>query len=219
MSDTTIRKVITGKWQCGFCGSGAHDRCIVGVLNQGSVLRCACKAHPASSRCLECGNTNPEQLTGWACTNPSACADAIAARSEENPLRKELETVRLLGGEARRRALMERQIAEIRAAVQESGIDEELGHDVAADLGRPRARRPRKAREPRPTEGKCICGGANAKCAAGPLATKGGKFAPGHDASLKSQLKKAVEAGDESARAKMIELGWERFLPAQQSAA
>ncbi len=49
------------KWQCGFCSGGNHDRCVRAVVNQGSILRCACKAdHSVEARCLECGNINPD---------------------------------------------------------------------------------------------------------------------------------------------------------------
>ncbi len=114
--------------------------------------------------------------------------------------------MRRLGGEARRRALAERLQAQIKQAVAESGIDEAIGHDVAADLGRPRTtRKPRTPRAPRPTEGQCICG-CEGK-------TRGGRFVPGHDAKLKSVLRKQILAGDESARARMIELGWEKYVP------
>lgn len=209
MSETSLPQTARkSKWVCGFCGNGNHERCVAGIANLGSVLRCACKVHPPVIRCLECGNTNPDELTGWACSNPSDCRDAIAARSAANPLRKELELVKQLGGEARRRALAERLQAQIRVAVRESGIDEQIGHDVAADLDpdRPRKpRAPRKPREPRATEGICICG------CEGP--TRGGRFQPGHDARLKSALKKAIKGGDESARTRMIELGWEKFIP------
>lgn len=190
-------------WACGFCNIGNHDACTGAVLNRGAILVCSCATHPARERCLECGNTRAEELSNWACANPSDCADAIAARSAANPLRKELETVRLMGGEARRRALAERLQRDIRAAVAESGIDAQIGYDVAADLNRPRP--PRKPRTARPTSGVCICG-CEGK-------TKGGRFQPGHDARLKSQLRQAAGNGDTGATRRMIELGWEKFLP------
>jgi hypothetical protein len=230
VSENSLPQVKTrkGAWQCGFCGTGNHDRCIGGIMNRGSVLECGCKGHPTRVRCLDCGSTDSAELTGWRCADTHACGARNAAKAERNPLREVLELSKAdgrraretdrLAGEARRRMLMERTSAQIQAAVTACGIDDELGHDVAADLGRPRTRPARKPRAPRATEGRCICGGANANCAAGPLKTKGGKFAPGHDASLKSQLKKAVLAGDEAARARMIGLGWEKFLPAQSAA-
>lgn len=207
------------RWTCGFCSSGNHTACTGAAVNLGSILRCGCGSHPIVPRCLECGNTRPEELNGWACANPDDCRDAIANRSAMNPLREELEIVRRLGGEARRRALAERTQRMIREAVEAAGgkgVDDEgneidLVADSAANLDR--ASRPRRPRAPRPDKGTCICGGANAKCRPEPMATKGGRFAPGHDASLKSALRRAVLAGDESARARMIELGWEQFLP------
>lgn len=197
MSKTTI-------WACGFCNVGNHDGCTGAAINQGKILRCSCGTHPLAPRCLECGNRRPEELDGWACRNPSDCADAIAARSAANPLRPMLEEVYVLAGEARRRALHERTVRQILAAVAECRIDDELGHDVAADLSRPR--RPRKPRVARPAEGTCICG------CEGP--TKGGRFQPGHDARLKSQLKQAASAGDASAVERLVALGWERYVPA-----
>lgn len=193
-------------WISGFCGTGDHGSCPSAVrhMDGTKVAECACRCQHRQ-RCLECGNTNPAELTGWACTNPSDCRDAIAARSAANPLRKELETVRMLGGEARRRALHERTVARIRADVAACGIDDEIGHDVASDLNRPR--RPRKPRQAaRPTSGTCICGCEGT--------TKGGRFLPGHDAKLKGTLKRAASAGDASAVQRLIELGWEKFIPA-----
>lgn len=202
MSETTISKPARrAPWQCGFCGSGNHERCTGAAVSGGKIMRCACKVHPLVQRCLECGNTRGEELTDWACTNPTDCADAIAARSASNPLRKELETVKALGGEARRRALDERLQREIRRAVAVCGIDDQLGDDVARN--RPPTPRARTSRASRPRTGQCVCGCAGQ--------TKGGKFQPGHDAKLKSALKKAIVEGDATAYERMVELGWERF--------
>jgi hypothetical protein len=173
-------------------------------------MRCGCGQHAPRQRCLECGNTRLEELNGWACANPDDCRNAIAARSAMNPLREELEIVRRLGGEARRRALAERTERMIREAVAEAGViegDDGKPLDLAADsaAGLDRARRTRKPRQPRPSSGVCICGCAGT--------TKGGRFLPGHDAKLKSALRARIAEGDEAARARMIELGWEKFLP------
>lgn len=217
MSTTTLSRTVkrTG-WICGFCGNNNHDRCIAGIHNQGNVLQCNCKVHATVPRCLECGNTNPDELTGWACSNPTDCRDAIAARSAANPLREVLELVKAdgrrareterLAGEARRRALMERATAQIQAAVIACGIDDQIGHDVAADLNPDRNKKPRKPRAPRSIEGICVCGCAGK--------TRGGRFLPGHDAKLKSTLKKQIKNGDDGARMRMIALGWEKYLPA-----
>ena len=47
--------------------------------------------------------------------------------------------------------------------------------------------------------------------------TKGGRFLPGHDAKLKSQLLQAIKTGPArtaaKARNRMSELGWDNFLP------
>jgi precorrin-8X/cobalt-precorrin-8 methylmutase len=45
-------------------------------------------------------------------------------------------------------------------------------------------------------------------CECGCGLTGPGRFRPGHDAKLRSQLMKAVAGGDERARAKLAELGW-----------
>jgi hypothetical protein len=188
-------------WTCGFCNIGNHPACRGAAKNLGSILRCACGC--SEGRCLDCGNRNLDELNGWACANPQDCADTIAARSAANPLRPMLEEIYVLAGEARRQALHERTMRQIREAVVACGIDDELGHDVAADLDRPR--RPRRARVARPTSGICICG------CDGP--TKGGRFQPGHDARLKAQLRRAAGEGDQAATQRMISLGWEKFLP------
>lgn len=203
----TVKKT---HWTCGFCASGNHTACTGAVLNLGKILRCGCGAHPLVQRCLECGNTRQEELNGWACMNPDDCRNAIAARSAANPLREELAIVRRLGGEARKRALAERtqrMIAEAIAAVGGKDVDDEgneidLVSDSAANMT-PRRRRSPKADRPR--TGTCICGCEGA--------TKGGRFLPGHDAKLKSKLRVAAGNGDESARARMVELGWSKFLP------
>lgn len=195
-------------WTCGFCNTGNHTGCTGAAVTGGKILTCGCGQHEARRRCLECGNTNTDELTGWACTNPTDCRDAIAARSAANPLREELEIVRNLGGEARRRALMERTERMVRAAVAAAGSTTDvngkpldLQADCAADLARPR-----KRPVARPTAGVCICGCSGA--------TKGGRFLPGHDAKLKGRLAKAVTAGDEAAYARMVELGWQRYATA-----
>lgn len=42
--------------------------------------------------------------------------------------------------------------------------------------------------------------------------TAGGRFLPGHDSKLKSRLAKQAKGGDDAARDRMIELGWEKYL-------
>lgn len=189
-------------WTCGYCGAGNHRECRGAAKNLGKILRCACGC--VGGRCLDCGNRNPDELNGWACANPQDCADAVAAKAAANPLRPMLEEIYVLAGEARRQVLHERTVRQIRQAVAASGIDEEIGHDVAADLARPR--RTRKPRVVRPAEGICTCG-CEGK-------TKGGRFLPGHDARLKSALRKSILAGSLEARQRMIILGWEKFIPA-----
>lgn len=51
---------------------------------------------------------------------------------------------------------------------------------------------------------QCMCGCGDI--------TKGGRFLPGHDARLKSNLLTEARAGSDQARERMAELGWERFL-------
>lgn len=55
---------------------------------------------------------------------------------------------------------------------------------------------PRKAREPKPCE--CGCGAVSLT----------GRFAPGHDAKLRSELLAKARAGDESARANLVARRW-----------
>ena len=52
--------------------------------------------------------------------------------------------------------------------------------------------------------------------------TLGGKFRPGHDAKLKSRLVEAAKSPKEriagKARARLEELGWGNFIPAETAA-
>lgn len=50
----------------------------------------------------------------------------------------------------------------------------------------------------------CLCGCGSV--------TKGGKFAPGHDARLKGRLIRAHRSGDTTAQQQLVELGWGRFI-------
>lgn len=60
-----------------------------------------------------------------------------------------------------------------------------------------------------PVECLCACGST----------TKGGRFMPGHDAKLKSALVKTAKDGTTATKAKartrLVELGWEKYLPAE----
>lgn len=99
--------------------------------------------------------------------------------------------MRLLGGEARRRVLMERTRRLVMSAVDECGIDRVL------DLTEPEPAR--RARPTGRTAGQCLCCG-------GP--TKGGRFQPGHDARYKGRLRREALTGSTPAVVRLRELGW-----------
>ena len=180
-------------WTCGWCHTGRHDRCKGRVPNQDALLACGC-CGDQPEKCNSCQSA--EDVSGWQCVDRGACADRLAARSAANPLREELATVIRLGGIARRRALHERTVRQIRTAVAACGIDDEIGHDVAADLPLRRPRRPSAPKQP--TACMCGCGGL----------TKGGRFQPGHDMKLKGRLQRAASGGDFDAVARLRDLGW-----------
>jgi len=59
-----------------------------------------------------------------------------------------------------------------------------------------------KATTVRPEPKPCECG-------CGKLAKSGSKFLPGHDAKLRSRLRKAAECGDAKAKAALSARGWD----------
>jgi len=59
-----------------------------------------------------------------------------------------------------------------------------------------------KATTMRPEPKSCECG-------CGKLAKGGSKFLPGHDAKLRSRLRKAAECGDAKAKAALSARGWD----------
>jgi hypothetical protein len=68
-------------------------------------------------------------------------------------------------------------------------------------------KKPRKPSAPKPTTGSCECCGEP---------TKGGRFAPGHDAKLASILRAKVKGGGDEAAGAYDELkrrGWLKKLP------
>lgn len=94
---------------------------------------------------------------------------------------------------------------------QEARILDEMERVSARRLENEMADEKTKERKPRksdPKECLCGCGGT----------TKGGRFLPGHDAKLKSQLMNAYRAADTDKERRAIagrfeDLGWAKFIP------
>lgn len=56
------------------------------------------------------------------------------------------------------------------------------------------------------------------ECGCGAMTRRGSRFLPGHDAKLKSRLRKAAAEGDAQARKELIARGWEKAnVTAQES--
>lgn len=79
-------------------------------------------------------------------------------------------------------------------------MSEEEAERIVAELRAKREEVKRKKAEG--PECLCECGDR----------TAGGRFLPGHDSKLKSRLAKQASAGDDEARQRMIDLGWEKYL-------
>jgi hypothetical protein len=176
---------------CGFCSTGDCDRCpgaVAGATKTG-VVACQCRKHITEVRCLACGNTHEDEVTtGWRCADPATCQGRIITKALANPLHHEIAAARRAGGEARRQELMRRTSALVMEEVRRAGID-----------------------VPAP-EGRCQCEGTNSKCSAEPVPTTK-RFAPGHDMSLKSALRRRARQNldpplAEAAVRRLAELGW-----------
>lgn len=85
-----ITKTQSGSYRCGFCGTGDHELCPVGLRNgNGSLLRCSCPCNsPQDRRCLRCGekgtieNISPD----WICYLEAECSVRVAKLIAGNPI-------------------------------------------------------------------------------------------------------------------------------------
>lgn len=89
---TKVRPVAgsaTGMIRCGFCQSGNHDRCPGGVEHRGGLIwKCGCAEHPPVLRCVDCGNTNPQEVDSqrYRCLDKQDCKDRATHRTDNNPV-------------------------------------------------------------------------------------------------------------------------------------
>jgi len=92
---------------CGFCESGAHSKCPVGILNGDgiTVVVCACPC-AYGYRCLDCGERGYDTVISpetWTCLDAEACAirretkrrEALGALGEFLDAREDRETPRV----------------------------------------------------------------------------------------------------------------------------
>lgn len=85
--------------QCGFCETGHHDKCVVGVRNakpkarypDDSIYPCECEeggCQPGRVKCTDCHNVVQEEVDPdtWKCLDREACATSLETRRAANPL-------------------------------------------------------------------------------------------------------------------------------------
>jgi hypothetical protein len=133
--------VYVGKYACGWCGSGACDRCVVALENgDGSLLRCGCGCPRSQGvRCVQCGETDPNLVgPGMLCADRLDCEAAVRARRDANPIWQSLQQVQAAAAAKRVAELTPEQRAE-------------------------RQERFSKLRESRPATGTCLCCGEATK--------------------------------------------------------
>lgn len=173
-------------WRCQFCAQGLHGSCPGAVRNARparKLVKCYCCTR--EPYCVDCKTTDSVDPETWSCVDQLACQNRVRDRLEMAPLHRQLQECRSDSAERARRIRREAEL--IRAGVPTDEIDE---------FERPQERRPRL---PRPTTGQCECCGEP---------TRGGRFLPGHDARLKSRLRKAAKGGDQEAAAELETRGW-----------
>jgi hypothetical protein len=88
---------------CGFCATGYHDNCPIGVVMRrhahypnGIVWVCACQKGDCAKkrrRCTNCNNTRKGEVdkATWLCKDTVACNDTVTVRRDNDPL---LESIR-----------------------------------------------------------------------------------------------------------------------------
>jgi hypothetical protein len=91
-------EVIAQSTLCGFCPTGNHDRCPIGVVMRkhakypdGVVWVCPCDAPECANkefRCTECNNQTNGEVDGetWRCKDITACDAVVTARRDADPL-------------------------------------------------------------------------------------------------------------------------------------
>lgn len=179
--------VKAGLDKCGHCKSG-HCRSCKGAVRvppnkqlPSGVMRCYCDRCVPQVRCLDCNNQFEDDVNPrtWSCRDQYGCRSRIEMRLKNDRLWQLIQACKSSGANERKQKRLDAE----RIKAQVGGEPEDR---VAV-------------RTPRPTRGECECCG---------VPTKGGKFAPGHDARMKSRLKAASNQGDKEAYRQLVERGW-----------
>lgn len=205
---TPAALIKTGLWRCGFCASGNHASCPAMVRNGPLIKRdengheisreprlvlCRCCGTGQPARCLDCGNTNPDEVNSdhWACLYPDICAGRIRLRQEHSHLYQTLQACKTAAFVRRRtiRVSRDQMLVELPA-------DEDARLDSLQESLR---RRTARLGGQRPSSGLCVCCGEP---------TRGGLFRPGHDAKYKSRLRREAATGDVNAQTELEQRGW-----------
>lgn len=181
-----LRKL--GLDRCGHCKARLCKSCKGAVRvpvtkrHPDGLLRCYCPDCVPQVRCLTCNNQFADDVDSvtWSCLDMDVCAGRVALRRRNDSVWQLVQQCKTASANQRRADRADR--ARIRSQV----VDEPLDREAST-------------RVPRPTSGQCECCG---------VPTKGGRFSPGHDARLKSQLRKASDAGDKAAYKQLVERGW-----------
>lgn len=77
-------------WSCGFCQTGAHDKCVTAIRNgDGSIVKCRC-CLTKPPRCLECSNRRASEVSEETrlCLDRDACLDTREASRASGPAGK-----------------------------------------------------------------------------------------------------------------------------------
>lgn len=200
--------VKTGLWRCGFCASGNHASCPAMVRNGYLIKRdkegretsrtprlvlCRCCGTGQPARCLDCNNTNPDEVSSeyWNCLYPDICAGRIRLRQEHSHLYQILQACKTAAFVRRKSVRLSRDSIMVEIPYDEDARLDELQESLR--------RRSSRLSGQRPTSGQCACCGEP---------TKGGTFLPGHDAKYKSRLRREAAAGEVNAQAELEQRGW-----------
>ncbi len=202
-------------WRCQFCATGNHRSCPRATRQRtpkGEVLwLCKCeKGEHAGLHCLECKHDRPEDVNPetWQCWDRHACQTILDNRRKHSRLWQMIQASKSHGALIRKakRMDLEHLLAGVDVTQDEKieRLHAWLDAISASRAGNTRARKRTGGAPPRARSGKCECCGEP---------TKGGRFLPGHDAKLASQLKAKVQCGDDEAYAEMERRGWLNKLP------
>lgn len=173
--------------RCGHCRAG-HCKSCKGAIRvprgksaPSGLVVCLCPNCAPQVRCLDCGNQFSQDVNPktWKCLDRAVCRGRVDLRHQNDRLWQLIQACKSAGAK-------ERRLKRAEAERVKSQVGTEPEDRVAS-------------RTPRKTSGECECCG---------VPTRGGRFAPGHDARLKSRLKTAAKAGDKEAYRQLVERGW-----------